>query len=191
LEIGKEASSGRHFHAVRFFRDSASLCTMVGDFISEGIANGQPAIVIARPHHREDIARHLRASAIDTSKLEQNGDLYMIDADATLAEFIRNGRPDSGRFNRTMRPLLEKAARGRPHCTVRAYGEMVDVLWKDGATAAAIRLEMLWNELASRHSLSLLCGYAMGNFYKEAAVEDICSHHTHVISETGAPVVLT
>ena len=90
-----------------------------------------------------------------------------------------------------MTPLLEKAARGRPHCTVRAYGEMVDVLWKDGATAAAIRLEMLWNELAGRHSLSLLCGYAMGNFYKEAAVEDICSHHTHVMSETGAPVVLT
>ena len=191
MEIGKAAASIRDFHAVRFFNDSDSLCRLVGDFISDGITNGQPAIVIARPDHREDIARHLRACAIDTSKLEQNGDLYMIDADATLAEFILDGRLDSRRFNRTVTPLLEKATRGRPHCTVRAYGEMVDVLWKDGATAAAIRLEMLWNELASRHSLSLLCGYAMGNFYKEAAVEDICSHHTHVISETGVPVVLT
>ena len=47
-----------------------------------------------------------------------------------------------------------------------AYGEMVDVLWKAGQDVAAIRLEMLWNKLAAMHDFALLCGYAMGNFYK-------------------------
>jgi hypothetical protein len=63
---------------------------------------------------------------------------------------------------------------------------MVDVLWKDGQTAAAIRLETLWNQLAQTHSFALLCGYSMGNFYKDAAArEDICHQHTHVLSDTS------
>jgi DcmR-like sensory protein len=61
---------------------------------------------------------------------------------------------------------------------VRACGEMVDVLWKRNQTAAATRVEMLWNELAQSHDFSLLCGYSMGNFYKDAAQDDICRHHT-------------
>ena len=41
---------------------------------------------------------------------------------------------------------------------------MVDLLWKQGKTEAAIRLEVLWNNLADSHVFSLLCGYAIGNF---------------------------
>jgi hypothetical protein len=62
---------------------------------------------------------------------------------------------------------------------------MVDVLWKDGLTAAAIKLEMLWNRLANTHDFSLLCGYAMGQFYKDASVDDVCRHHTHLVSDSG------
>jgi signal transduction histidine kinase len=72
--------------------------------------------------------------------------------------------------------------------TIRAYGEMVDVLWRDGNSNAAIRLEELWNDLATKHSFALLCAYAMGNFYHETngAFEQVCQLHTHVIpaSET-------
>ena len=71
-----------------------------------------------------------------------------------------------------------------------AYGEMVDLLWRGGHTIAAVRLEMLWNQLAMTHDFSLLCGYSMGNFYKDAGVGDICRQHSHVISAEGdaAPV---
>jgi hypothetical protein len=62
---------------------------------------------------------------------------------------------------------------------------MVDLLWKDGLTVAAIRLEVLWNQLAMTHDFSLLCGYAMGNFYKDAEIEDICRQHSHAISAEG------
>lgn len=79
---------------------------------------------------------------------------------------------------------LHQVGRGRKK-TIRAYGEMVDVLWKDGMTAAAIKLEILWNRLANTHDFSLLCGYAMGNFYKDASIDDVCHHHTHVVSDDG------
>jgi DcmR-like sensory protein len=78
-----------------------------------------------------------------------------------------------------MHPLLEDLCQGRPGRIIHVYGEMVDVLWRRGDTRAAIQLEMLWNDLANRHDFSLLCGYAMGNFYKDAEKREICSHHTH------------
>jgi hypothetical protein len=95
------------------------------------------------------------------------------------------GMPNEKRFNATLIPEIEKACRGRTARTIRAYGEMVDVLWKGGHTVAATRLEMLWNKLAATHDFSLVCGYSMGNFYKDAAIEEICSHHSHILSGTG------
>ena len=44
---------------------------------------------------------------------------------------------------------------------------------------------MLWNRLANTHDFSLLCGYAMGNFYKDATIQDVCRHHTHTVSDDG------
>jgi hypothetical protein len=79
--------------------------------------------------------------------------------------------------------------RGTSDRPIRAYGEMVDLLWKDGATTAAIRLETLWNQLARSDDFDLMCGYSMGNFYKGAALDAITRQHTHVMpSDGGAPV---
>ena len=62
---------------------------------------------------------------------------------------------------------------------------MVDVLWKAGQHVAAIRLEMLWNKLAMTHDFALLCGYAMGNFYKDASLAKIHDQHSHVVAGRG------
>ena len=64
-----------------------------------------------------------------------------------------------------MSEVIEHACKGRSDCTVRIFGQMVDVLWQQEEHDAAIRLEMLWNQLAQTKSYSLLCGYAMGHFY--------------------------
>jgi len=50
---------------------------------------------------------------------------------------------------------------------------------------AAIKLEMLWNHLANTRDFSLLCGYSMGSFYKDASIEDITRQHTHVVTGSG------
>ena len=73
---------------------------------------------------------------------------------------------------------------------VRAYGEMVDVLWKQGREDAAIRLEILWNKLAHTYGFALLCGYSMGNFYKQAErFQEVCRQHTHVLSSDDNVIV--
>jgi hypothetical protein len=173
-------------HAVRFYEDRDALAQLVSRFLGEGFVAGSPAIVIATPEHREAIRSALTARCFDVARLERAGDLLMVDARETLAGFMLHGMPDPVRFRHRIVPLIEQASRGRSDCVIRAYGEMVDVLWKDGQTAAAMRLEMLWNQLAHTHAFALLCGYAMGNFYKDAAARaDISNQHTHVVSNTS------
>jgi len=179
-----------HFHAVRFYQDSDSLAKLVAEFVGEGFAMGLPGIVIATQEHHGAIVNRLRDRAFDVEQLETRGDLIVLDAHDVLSRFMVDGVPDAALFRRAMTPVIERACRGRTDCVVRAYGEMVDVLWKDGHTMAATRLETLWNQLALTQAFSLLCGYSMGNFYKDAAHEQICSHHTHILSDAGQAVAV-
>lgn len=176
-----------HFHAVRFYEDEGSLCRIVADFVGDGLVAQQPAVVIATPANREEILRGLQALAFDVARLRESGELVVLDAEETLATFMKDGVPDAAAFQERIGGVLDAITAGRLKATVRAYGEMVDWLWKHDATAAAIRLEVLWNQLAETRAFSLLCGYSMGNFYKHGAYEDICGHHTHVVSSTGLP----
>jgi hypothetical protein len=174
-----------HFHAVRFYDSAESLCRIVAGFLAEGLHMTQPALVIATPDHRHGIAAALRARQVDVDALQASGDLLLLDADETLATFMVNGMPDTARFQTVATELIERACRGRTDCTIRAYGEMVDVLWKKGQAVAAIRLEMLWNRLAATKDFSLLCGYAMGNFYKGSQRSEIGAQHTHLVNDEG------
>jgi hypothetical protein len=174
-----------HFHAVRFYESPNALSTIVADFLGEGLAAGLPAVVIATAEHWDLVSARLLSRGFDLERLQASDDLIVLDAQQALAAFMIDGMPDPRLFRQTVIPVMERACRNRPDCVIRAYGEMVDVLWQEGRTVAAVKLEMLWNELARTHDFALLCGYAMGHFYKSASVDDVCSHHTHVVSASG------
>jgi hypothetical protein len=188
--VKKTAGDSGHFHAVRFYEDAQSLSRMVATFIAEGFIVNLPAIIIATPEHRDAILDKLTAMSFDLAHLTEQNDLVVLDARDTLALFMVDGMPNAEKFEAAMLPIIDAVCRGRTDCVIRAYGEMVDVLWKDGMEAAAVRLEMLWNQLANTRQFSLLCGYSMGSFYKAAAFDAICHQHTHVLSPQGdaAPV---
>lgn len=172
-------------HAVRFYDNDQSLAQIVAQFLSEGLAWGDPGIVVATPAHRAAILKELVAKSVDVIELQRSNDLVLLDAEETLSTFMANGKPDAKKFTNRMCEVIEKVCGDRPDCTVRIYGQMVDLLWKNGDQEAAISLEMLWNQLANTRSFSLLCGYAMGHFYKDANFDAVCRQHTHVVSPDG------
>jgi hypothetical protein len=178
-----------HRHAVQFYGDESELFRTIGTFLTEGLVSGQPAIVVATPAHTDAIAATLNSHRIDVARARHLGDLVMLDAEETLGTFMHGGMPDPGLFTRAVGDLIEQTLRGRGRTPLCAYGEMVDVLWRRGQTDAAIRLEVLWNELASVHTLSLLCGYDIGNFYKEPSkLDEVVRQHTHVIGANVVPL---
>jgi hypothetical protein len=183
-------SESGHFHAVKFYKDAESLADIVCTFVAQGLQGGEPALLLATPEHVRYFRACFGANGIDVDAATARGSLIVLDAHNTLEAFMREGIPMPSLFRNTMMPVLDRIAARHPGANIRAYGEMVDVLWKHDQTAAAIRLEMLWNDLARSHRFGLLCGYAMGNFYKGASTDEICNLHSHVVSETGSRVSL-
>jgi DcmR-like sensory protein len=173
----------KHLHAVKFYDTPASLCRTVAEFVGAGLNAGQPALVIATAEHGAEILAELHLRSFDPVQLQERGQVLMLDASDTLAMFMADGMPLPDRFSDVVASALAQLCQGRSDCTFRAYGEMVDVLWKQGQDVAAIQVEMLWNKLALTHEFSLLCAYSMGNLYKDAGRHAIHHQHTHVISE--------
>lgn len=172
-----------HHHAVQFYGTDEALVSTVGAFISEGLIAGQPAVVVATPVHTQALLEELTHRLINVAEARHIGDLVCLDAEECLSTFMgHDGMPDSSSFTKTVGRVLDQALGGRTRTAVRAYGEMVDVLWKQQKIEAAIKLEVLWNELAQSHSFQLLCGYCIGNFYKQSDHFDtVCDLHTHVL----------
>jgi hypothetical protein len=178
------------FHAAKFYETSESLCQIAGEFLAEGLRANTPALAIVTPAHRAGIIAELLVRKIDVEAAQRAGDLLLLDAAETLATFMVDGMPDAELFLASIRGALEELCHGRKDRALRAYGELVDVLWKAGDDAAAIRVELLWNKLAMTNDFALLCGYSMGNFYKDTGISAIRREHSHIIPPDEAMPVL-
>lgn len=189
--LDKQSPLHDHHHAVQFYGDDQSLFATVSRFLSHGLADGHPSIVIATRPHKDAILNHLRARHINVRKARRTGSLIVLDAHRTLDLFMDGDLPDADRFEASVGRLIADTLEGRAdRVQIRAYGEMVDVLWKQGKADAAIQLEMLWNTLAQRYGFALLCGYAMNNFHEDTrGFEAVCREHTDVIVASPSAAV--
>jgi signal transduction histidine kinase len=170
-------------HIVRYYDDDAALVHEVGQLVTAGLATGEPAVVIATPTHRDGLERRLRAQRVNLVDARRAGRYVPLDAAETLARITSDGWPDPVRFGEVVGGTVGRAAAAGSGAQVRAFGEMVALLWADGRRDAAIRLEELWNELARDHAFSLVCAYpisAFGAHADEAPFSSVSALHTEV-----------
>lgn len=169
-------------HVVQFYENDRALVDSLTDFVTAGFAAGEACIVIATQQHSMALERRLRDAGHSITSAQASGQFILLDAAATLAKFMRGPEPDPGLFRQTIEPVIMSS--GKSGGSVRAFGEMVAILWAEGKHHGACRLEELWNELALDHPFSLLCAYQMNGFSRSAdaaAFARICTHHSRVI----------
>jgi len=180
-------------HTVQFYADDDFLVEQIGNFVYEGITAGEACVVIATEDHRARLEQHLGREGLDLIAACEQGVYISLDAAATLARFMTEGALDEETFRQVIGGVIAQAAYGlvkdsKPR-HVRAFGEMVALLWAGGDHAAAIRLEEMWNELRTSDAappFSLCCAYPMADFASEAheqAFREICANHTQVIPD--------
>ncbi len=175
------AAPPEHSHAVQFYDDDRFLFETVGRFLAAGLESGDRLVVIATVPHQAGFVKYLEPyngqAAIET------GQLVLLDARQVLAKFMVGDMPDPDLFRDAISRVITRL-RDTGGGRVRAYGEMVDLLWHDGNSRAAIRLEELWNDIGREHAFSLLCAYVMNHFYKQGDAEKfmaVCRNHSHVM----------
>jgi hypothetical protein len=168
---------GEHDHFVQLYEELDPLAEAVAQYVDTGLRRGEAAVLIATPEHR-----HAFLSKFNFRPALSSGSLKLLDAERTLERFMTNGMPEWAAFHRIIGGLIAELRLQYP--AVRAYGEMVDVLWQRGEREAAIRLEEYWNELGRLQTFSLFCAYRMSALDSAAyggPLESVCKTHTHLI----------
>jgi MEDS: MEthanogen/methylotroph, DcmR Sensory domain/Histidine kinase-like ATPase domain len=173
-------------HAVLFYESDAELAGAVVPYLAEG-AREDALVVIAEDSHRRDFEAGLEAEGVDLERARAAGTFVSLDAEATLAAFIRDGEMDAEAFEEVVGGVLREAAKRASG--IRAYGEMVALLWGAGNVVGAIELERLWNDLASEVDFSLFCAYPAASVDspdKQDALHEVCELHSLVVPSADA-----
>lgn len=178
-------SSPEPGHLVQFYQSSSNLIVHLTEFIGSGLRSGDACVVIANTIHVQKLNEQLEKSGLNVTDSKLSGQYVVCDAAQTLAKFMVHGLPDRALFFDVVGTLVEKFSQsGSP---IRAYGEMVALLWKVGNKEAVIKLENLWNELADIHSFSLFCAYPELHFIMDKEMPDqISACHNVSISSQSA-----
>jgi signal transduction histidine kinase/ActR/RegA family two-component response regulator len=169
-------------HFVQFYEADGFLLNSLSGFIGTAITAGDGAIVVATEAHRKGLDELLQAKGLDVAGAKARGSYVSLDAADTLAKFMVEGAPERERFNDVIGRIIAGVTDGRAR--IKAFGEMVALLWAEGNYAGALRVEELWNELQEVHSFSLFCAYPMNQLCGQQFIEphqSVCSVHSRVI----------
>jgi anti-sigma regulatory factor (Ser/Thr protein kinase) len=175
-------TTSTHTHACAFYDRDQDIVDQVVRFVGDGLDAGEPAVIIVTPEHRVSIDQGLTKRGLDLVTLVDEGRYVPLDARETLNLFMADGSPHPDRFEDVVGGVVRTASRsGVP---VRAFGEMVAILWAAGNVMAAIELEELWNDLGTRERFSLLCAYSLASVTGPddlEALTKVCSTHTDLV----------
>ena len=165
--------------------DRIFLDTLEG-FAGAGFLAGDSVIIIATASHLENLNARLTMQGFNLEGLKKKHQYIPLEANETLSKFMVNDWPDENLLRTLLTDILNDAT--RDNRKVRAFGEMVAVLWEKGLHGATVQLEHLWCDLHKK-DFTLYCAYPRNSFTESASgsIDTICRAHTKIIDGYPRP----
>ncbi len=172
-------------HILQIYEDDRQFINTLEGFVASGLILGESVIVIATAEHLKALNQQLRAKGYDMFSLTLQDQYIPLSADETLAQFMINGWPDENLFYHLLANLLLRARKG--HRQVRAFGEMVAVLWSHGHNGATVHLEHLWSRYCESEGFSVFCAYPKTGFTEDPndSLLKICGCHSKIVAHAS------
>jgi hypothetical protein len=179
-------STAVHDHVVNVYEEDGDIVEDVTDNLLHAIRRGGAGVAIATGAHLEAIGDGLCEGGVDPLVACRDGRFVPLDAERTLSRCMADGAVDRMAFTSAIEPVIAEASRhGR---AVRAFGEMVSLLWDADDAPGAVSLEGLWNDLAVRRPFGLYCAYSvatLGGHGPLTAVGHMCAQHSSTVTPRG------
>jgi len=151
-------SAAHSAHSMQFYDSDQQLAADLARFIAPAVRSGDRAILVTTAEHGQLFEEELARGGCDPAVARARGTLQLFDARSTLDSILVGGRLIESRFIEVVSPIMLEAERSSRR--VRAFGEMVDLLWREGDVATAVSLEQCWNRLLATSRCDLHCAYA-------------------------------
>jgi len=168
-------------HIAQFYEHEDVLVDTLAGFVGGGLKQGEGVIVLATAEHLKALDQRLQASGVDLQRAKSQHQYITVLAEEALAKFMVNNRPDDQLFFSLVAELIARAQNGGRR--VRAFGELVALLWARHQVAATVRLEFLWHQLCHQRSFSLFCAYPKAGFTEDPlkSLDVIRATHSRII----------
>jgi hypothetical protein len=166
-------------HTVEIYEDDAVFMDHLAEFVAGGLVKGEAAVLIMTSQHSFALRSRMTAEGFNLTSAIRTDQLILLDAEETISKFVVNNWPQDLLFHKVIGDVLQRAV--GPGRKVRAFGEMVALMWAKGLCGATIKLEHLWTDLCRKLDFSLFCAYPKAGFtVKDAASEiaRLCELHT-------------
>jgi hypothetical protein len=167
-------------HDLQLYPHDGALIDSLTGYIATGLENDESVVVIATAEHLAAIHSRL-ANRFDLDRAMSQDKYIPIEAAPFLQTFLVNDWPVGDLFIDAVEPVLKRAIAAGT--AVRAFGEMVVLLWKKRLFGATVQLEQLWNDLSQHHDFKLLCAYPQSAFDNglQSALQHICKAHSEML----------
>jgi MEDS: MEthanogen/methylotroph, DcmR Sensory domain len=174
-------------HVVQMYENDRVFLDSLEGFVGSGLIAGDAVIIIATEEHRKALEERMENQGFDMAMLTASNCYIALDAQETLNRFMINNWPDETLFFDLVYGLLEKMK--KHNGKVRAFGEMVALLWAQGLNGATVQLENLWNQVHKQVGFTLFCAYPRIGFTGDiqSSMQHICATHTKIIDGTPRP----
>ena len=181
-QVVEDAGAGDHL--VQLYQDQEFLNRAVCRYARAGLVSGEGVILFSTHTHWNAFRPRLEAEGLDVHAAQERGQLTVVDADELLPRFMRGAMPDPATFNVVVGDIIGRARAGASNQKVRAWGEMVNVLWERGDIAGSMNLEDLFDQLNKIVNIVMFCSFLMDNFngdVHEAMLPRLGTNHSHLI----------
>jgi hypothetical protein len=168
-------------HVVQIYESDEAFLELLSAFICGGVEANNAVVVIATAAHLRALDAKLAERGYDVPEIISKGQYIPVDAEIMLSSFMVYDWPDENLFNQTVDNVIRNAKKnGRQ---VRAFGEMVALLWAKGQVGATVRLEHLWNKFCQTQAFCLFCAYPKSGFTQDASesLMHICGAHSKMV----------
>lgn len=172
-------------HLVHFYESESELLAPLTEYMRTGLVANETCIIIATQNHILALNEFLRTADFTSGQRPSPTTILAYDAEELLGKIMVGNLPDWNRFMDTIGLLIQNAQLLQK--PVRAYGEMVAILWKSGHREAVMMLEDYWNQLLRMANFSLYCAYPKLQFIYDKDQMSCIDHH-HGLHLTAAGI---
>lgn len=174
-------------HMVQIYENEKIFLDTLEGFAGTGFLANDSVVIIATSKHLDALNARLISQGFDLNALTAADQYIPIDAEDLLSILLVDGWIDENIFNTFITDIVNRAK--QRNGKVRAFGEMVAVLWAQGNCGATVQLENLWNQLHGKSPFTLFCAYPKIGFTGSASdsIDIICKQHGKVIDGYARP----
>jgi DNA-binding NarL/FixJ family response regulator len=160
-------------HQVEFYSDDPAFVVGFAHSVEAALKAGNSVILLVTGSHREGILQKLHEHNVDISACIERGSYLAVDVGEVLLTFMRDDVPEPTRFFKVAGDLIAAGARAaaKQRSRVLVCGECASVLWAQGKTDAAVKVEQLCNQLTKLYEIDILCGFTLNSFYCEEDIQ--------------------